>query len=987
MSQVTVKSAGGQLGTIDDADLPSALNHGFSLAGNDEIQDFNDRQEHGSGILNPLMAGAEEAASTATFGGSRMLENATGITTPEAQASRAKYNPMANIVGTVGGLIADPLGAIGLTTRIGGKVAGTAAKIIGKAPQEATLLAKLARNVPAAAAGAATEGAMFGAGQSVAEHSMGDPDAFGEHLVANIGYGSLLAGGLGGAIEGGSNLFGKTGLKRMPHGEIGDAAKAESFKDDIANSVNIRDSAPPLEMGPDLAAAPDQPFQQFPNGPQSLADIQQAVKTNFPVLPEGMPSHNALKEAVADLPDLQFKPHNLQYESLTDQGLRDYYKTFLEGQSEESKALREYEALQKSEATSKLDTTIEGISPGTKLSPDITSAGDSAVESFTKQYESEKKELAPLFKQFDDLAKDKKIDSLNPLLGLHDVFPEIGKFLNADADGVFKLEKYSPSMPFSKNTYGAIKDLVQSANSKELTLSELRNVRESMRDRITLAAGPRDQAQIGSIRKMLMDQMEESVSKMTPDLALRDTFKRFAQNEEKRGVIESILGGSIGNKSSFAKTIKPEDVLNKIFSNSVSVSAAKDILGKDFSKVMSDYLAQARIKVTDEAKNGFSSNKFASFLRSKGPELQEALADNPALLKRLNSLTDYMRILPDSPSVNPSGTAKTLSIMDKIAGISRILKPTNAIQDFAERFSQKAQAEKQKYTIGEVLGGKHLGAAQEAAEERYMATSKLAKLERMAEQTAYHIKENAKAIFQMGLSAVKKSEGVLGSKLVPNKINNKKDGDARAQKASDVFAKIQQLDSNPEAFMDHLQKSTASIYDNAPSVSQGMQTAQVRATQFLASKIPPQPPKSAFGNDEYTPSPTEISKFEQSLNIVEHPISIFHHVKDGTILPDHVEAISTVFPKLYEKMSMSLLDEASKYMKNHDQIPFQKRQAMSVFLGQPLDQAMTSQATMQNQQVFQAQPQKDEGQVKPTQGGLSKIDLASRTGPQPERAT
>ncbi len=981
MGSVTVKSKFGQLGTVDDSDLTHALQHGFKVAGNDEIDEYNSQMEHGSGLINPLIAGAEEAASTATFGLSRQLENATGITTPEAQEARAKYNPTARIAGTVGGLLADPFGAIGLTSKIGGKAAGAAGKIIGEAPAGAGILGRTIRNAPAAAIGAATEGAAFGAGQSVADSAMGDPDALGEHLIANIGYGSLIAGGLGGALEGGGNIFGKSGLKRASPSALGDINKAASFKNDIADSVAARDSVAPLE-----AQAANQPFSQFPNGPQSLEDVQQAVKTNFPVLPEGLPSHNALKEAVADLPDLQFKPHNLQYESLTDHGMRDYYKTFLEGQTEESKALRDYEALQKAEATSKLDTTIEGISPGVKLSPDPVTAGNSVIDAFSSQYDAEKEALAPLFKQFDKAAEGKKINALNPLLGLHDVFPGIGEYLSADAEGVFKLEKYTSDMPFSKNTYGAIKDLASAANKDNLTLSGLRNVRESMRDRITLAAGPRDQGQIGAIRKMLMDQMQEGVSKLAPDLNVRETFKRYAQNEEKRAALESIMGGSLSDSASLRKTIKPEDVLDKLFSNTVSVSAAKDVLGKDFSKVMGDYLAQARAKVTDEAKNGFSSNKFATFLRKKAPELQAALADNPALLKRLNSLTDYMRILPDSPSVNPSGTAKTLSIMDKIADISRVLKPTNAINDFAEKFAQKAQAEKQKYTIGEVLAGKHLGAAEAAADERYLATSKLAKLERMAEQTAYHLKENAKAIFTTAIGATQKSIGVLGSKLGESK--KKKIGDqSSSDKASDVFARIQLLNTDPDHFMDTLQKSTASIYDNAPMISQGVQTAAVRATQYLGTKVPPTPPKSAFSNDKYTPSATEIAQFEHAYNVIEHPIGLFDHVKMGTIVPEQVEALSTVYPKLYEKMKITMLNQAADFMKTNDLIPFQKRQAMSIFLGEPLDQALSPLSIMQNQMVFQATPQKNEGPVKPTQGGLSKIDLASRTGPQPERAT
>lgn len=975
MDQITVKSKFGQLGTIDKNDLPSALSHGFTLAKNEEIQSHNDQQQYGSGMLNPLVAGLEEAASTATFGASRQLEDATGLTTPEDQAARAKYNPTSQVIGAGAGLIADPFGMIGKTAKVGGRITEGAGKIIGKAPEGAGFLSRAIRNAPAAAVGAASEGAAFGVGQSVADQAMGDPDALGEHLMSNVGYGSLIAGGLGGMLETGANAFGKT----LSHGgssiqKLGteDGAKMASYKDDISRGADAQAEG----MGapqPEGTVQGDQPFSQFKEGPKSLEDIQAAVKTNYPVVPEGMPSYNALKEAVDGLPDLQFKPHNLQYESLTDQGLRDYYKTFLEGQSDESKALRDYEALQKSEATTKLDNTINDLAQGQKLSANQTSAGDNAVKAFTDQYQSEKEALGPLFKQFDKAAEGKKINSLNPLLGLHDEFPEIAKYINADKDGVFKIDKYSPEMPFSKNTYGAIKDLVSASNSKDLTLSGLRNVRESMRDRITLTSGPRDQAQIGSIRKMLMDQMQDSISKIAPDLDVRNTFKRYAQNEEKRGIIESILGGSVSDKASFGKTIKSEDVLNKIFSNTVSTGAAKDILGKDFNKVLADYLNQTRAKVTDEAKNGFSSNKFATFLKGKNPELLTALAENPQALKRIGDLTDYMRILPDSPSVNPSGTAKTLTILDKIAGLSRNLKPTNAIADFAQKFADKSAAERQKYTIGEVLSGKHLGAAQEAADERYLQTSKLAKIERFVEDSAYRIENNAKALFKLGVDTARKSVGLVGSKLAPK--GTKKEDTSKA-----AFAQIMDLQTNPEKMIDTLQKATASIYPHAPGISQGVQSAATRATEFLAGKIPPMPPKSPFSEDDFEPNKSQIAQFERYYNVIEDPIGSMGDIKLGTVTPETVETLSTVYPKLYDQMKMSIIEQASKVIGKKEAIPYQLRQAIGTFIGEPVDDAMLPQNVMNTQAIFVPHNQAHAAQSRPSKGGMAKLSISKRTG-------
>ncbi len=959
-SPVTVKSKLGQLGTIDQNDLQNALSHGFTVASDEEVNAHNNKEEYGSGLLNPLITGAEEAASTATFGGSRELENKLGITTPEAQAERAKQNPVAHAMGVPVGLYFDPLGAVGKVTQVGGTVAEGVAKVLGKAPEGAGFLAKASKSVPAAIAGAGTEGALFGAGQSLAEHALGDPDLNADKIASNIGYGALITGGLGGALEGGLNAFGKSSLKAP--------AQIKSFQNDISKGV---ESAEAQELSNAMAAPPA--FQDFP---KSLNEVAGAVKANVHLMPQDLPSGGRLKEVVEDLPDLQFKPHNLQYESLKDKQARDYYKTYLEGQSPESKALSDYEALQKNEAKTKLDQTISDLSPGYKPVAEPVQAGENLVESFSKQYKTEKEALSPLFKQFDEIAGNKNIGGFNSLMKLHEVFPSIGDYLNADANGVFQLAKYKPAMPFSKNTYGAIKDLVSAANEDGLTLSGLRNIRESMRDRLTLAAGPRDEMQIGGIRKVLMDEMGESVAKLAPDLNVRDTFKRYAQNEEKRALIEKIMGGSINERASFSKTIKPEDVLNKIFSSTVSVKAARELLGPEFSKTVADYLAMNRAKVTDEVKNGFSSNKFSSFLKGKNPELAEALSETGSL-KRINSLTDYMRILPDSPSINPSGTAKTLGIMEKIAGLSRSLRPTHAIEDFAKKFAEKAEAQKQVYTIEEVLAGKHMAAAKAAAEDTHVETSKVAKLSRMIDNASYTIKSSAKAIFEKTLDTAVKAKGLVGSKLVPDQKRSDKSSDN--SKAKDVFAKIQELQSSPEVMLNHLEKATKDVFPHAPLLAQNLQSAMTRGTEFLATKIPQHSSDGplSLGQGEF--SPQELSQFERYYHIVENPLHAFSQIKNKTIGLETIETLSTVYPKLYEHMKEAVMNEASDALHKNGLIPYQLKQSISMFMGEPMDKSMSPQSTMSNQMVFQNSKQANaQNQIKPSSSGMQKLTLSKR---------
>ena len=291
---VTVKNQLGQLGTLPRGALPGALKQGYTIPSNDEIDAHNTQLQYGSGIANPAIAFLESAADTSSFGASRWIENKTGITTPEAQAARAKYNPVAHLAGIPAGLLADPIGAIGATTRLGGKAAEAATKVIGKAPEGASFLARAVRNVPAAAVAGAVEGGVFGAGNAVSEANMGDPDLNAEKLMTNIGYGGLYGGAIGGLLEGGANVFKKSILKDHSamdayRGDIEQGAnQAKSALDDQQAAAQASQNLNP-DINPEIQGIAQAPFKEFP---KSLEEIQQAVKTNFPVVPEGLPSYS-----------------------------------------------------------------------------------------------------------------------------------------------------------------------------------------------------------------------------------------------------------------------------------------------------------------------------------------------------------------------------------------------------------------------------------------------------------------------------------------------------------------------------------------------------------------------------------------------------------------------------------------------------------------------------------------------------------------------
>jgi hypothetical protein len=372
-----------------------------------------------------------------------------------------------------------------------------------------------------------------------------------------------------------------------------------------------------------------------------------------------------------NLPDLEYPAHEVQLEAMGNRGAYDRFKTFLETQSKEADAMRAYESLQKREGVQKTLKTIEDLSPGYKPTGNATQSGDRAVKAFTEQYQAEKKELAPIFKRVDELAEKIPSSPDELLQHIESAIPEIRSYLTTTEEGGIKLAKYSPSMPFSRNVYSGIRDSLQAVQSEKTSIAGIRNIRESLRGRVNMLSDPRDGAQMGSLRKSLMDYIEGQIQKVAPDTEVRDAFRRYAVNEEQRSLLEKVFGGSLSDRAGVLKAVKSEEVVDRIFANTATVKAARQVLGPEkFNRILADHLAEQAAKFTD--KGSFSSAKFATFLKGKADVLNEAFSGSPDKLARLRSLADYMRILPDSPSINPSGTAKTLSIMGQIANIGHI---------------------------------------------------------------------------------------------------------------------------------------------------------------------------------------------------------------------------------------------------------------------------------------------------------------------------
>lgn len=646
-----------------------------------------------------LKTAAEQGLSGLTLGGSKVLETqgipALGIpaiTTPERVAARERANPnlstVSNILGT-GALI-------GLTGGAGGLLAegaGTAARV----------------------GAGALEGATIGGVTQATDDWSQNKSLDAQKIVASAGLGSLL-GGAGGFLSKGAPLT------KVSQGIEDSALKAEQT---AANA-----SAAPVSVAEEFKGVKPTSFEEI---------VDRVNKAKEAGAAEPLPALTELDDALSRV-GLENPVNPLQRNSLGSQEARDIYQTAKETPGEVGPVISNYEGAQKAELVKKTEESIKNISPGIEPISDAYEAGQKAIEAFGDQYQAEKEALKPIFKAFKELPIGENI--LPQAIGkMTDAVPGVANMFDTSR-ATLALRPYKTSWGIDKATYNAVKEAVHALATDAKSFESIWNVRKGLDQHIDVLAKGQAPAEIRALKSSLMDLMQEA----TGNPQIRDAFKRYAINEQQRNVIEKTFGASVGSPEfEQISKVNPEKILNKMFSQTANVEAAKNILPEaQFKNMLANFISKAKEDATD--KGFFSSNKFGRFLKQKQDVLNIAFADNPTELQRLRDLTTISRILPDAASINPSGTAKTISRMilgnaDQLHHISW----EGLLAKIPHKIAEKIKEHQQMSVLNQELAGKALKVSQEMA------------LKTRIENTSNRLNKEMALLFSASASQARKS--------------------------------------------------------------------------------------------------------------------------------------------------------------------------------------------------------------------------------------
>ena len=147
------------------------------------------------------------------------------------------------------------------------------------------------------------------------------------------------------------------------------------------------------------------------------------------------------------------------------------------------------------------------------------------------------------------------------------------------------------------------------------------------------------------------------------------------------------------------------------------------------------------------------------------------------------------------------------------------------------------------------------------------------------------------------------------------------------------------------------------------TINQELAQTMANVVGFLSEKMPTNTSTSQLlYNNDQTPPMNQILKFMRYVDILDSPNKILQYVAGGKLMPEHMEAITTVFPRLYQAQMEAVLNGLTDQGLPVKLDPAQK-QSISRFMNFPAS-GIYSQGFIQNMQKFYGGAREQQSQQK-----------------------
>lgn len=459
-----------------------------------------------------------------------------------------------------------------------------------------------------------------------------------------------------------------------------------------------------------------------------------------------------------------------------------------------------------------------------------------------------------------------------------------------------------------------------------------------------------------NVKKIMQDAMDYSLKgvfeKEAPQMIehLANTqqgYKAFTDLASEVG--DRLHTGKWYGPGSFIRNVKemaPEDVYRRLRgTNDVTLQQLMDkefpsVAGTSRDHMLSELASKA------QTKGEIDPQKLMRSIDKLSPEMKQAILPQGAE-EKLGAIREVIDRLPQRG--NPSGSAKFIEkAMQKIPGgagaIAGMLMGHNPL--FGWLWGKAAQ-----YLGQEAPDAIKLGLLRAMGSESAVSASGIKSMVRIASA--------ARKASEVMDSGVKKLFTTSTGSLLPASYVVS-DKDRRGLERGLANAQPERL-SNASG--------DASYY--LPAHATALGTSIARAKNYLDGMRPSLAPLGPL-DPPRQPSTTEVAKYKRALTVVQQPLTTLQYIKDGTILPQDIQAVRDVYPELYGHLSSKLFAATVEAHAKGSNIPYATRMGVAKFLGQPMDASMAPQSislngmalhTPRNPQALQGRPPKASGEA------------------------
>ncbi len=190
---------------------------------------------------------------------------------------------------------------------------------------------------------------------------------------------------------------------------------------------------------------------------------------------------------------------------------------------------------------------------------------------------------------------------------------------------------------------------------------------------------------------------------------------------------------------------------------------------------------------------------------------------------------------------------------------------------------------------------------------------------------------------------------------------------------NNVRENLTRIKTDPDFLQEKLYKSTLRLSKHTPEISQIIQQRIVATADFLDSKVPKNNNINGaldFKRPSWQPSSVELAKFERYLEAAEHPLNVLGDIKSGSVSPEQVETLKTLYPDLYSRIQTEVMNQIGKA----EGIPYSKRLQLGLLLDIPADASLNPEYIKKLQSTFAEQ--------KPSEPKMTATGLQKLKGPE-----